>query len=121
MVTPGKLDGHIAANHRAKCTALRKHPHVNVDHEQANGQQRAGCMDDHGDETQPTELPGYVLGKPQDNATEQKQHATDHETPEEQFLPRVVAACRGHLLILVADIVLHRVKPSTVDVVEVHL
>src|SRR2546425_7778090 len=36
VVALGKGDGNIAANDRTKCSALRKHAHVDVDQKQAN-------------------------------------------------------------------------------------
>ena len=103
MVASGEFHGDITPNDGAECAALCKYTHVDVDHEQADGQQCAGSVGDDGNVAEPAQTPGNVFGEPQDQTAEEQQDTAQKEAPEQKLLPGVVAAGRGHLFVFIAD------------------
>src|SRR5208282_1851761 len=86
MVSPREFDGDITADDRAKRAALRENAHVDVDHEEADGKQRTGSMNDDGSVAEPAQTPGNVFGKPENGTAEEQQDAAEEKSPEEKLL-----------------------------------
>src|SRR5260370_530314 len=68
MVALGKSDGNIATNYRAERSALRKHTHVDVDQEQANGEERRGRVNENGKVAQEAEIQRDAFREPKNEA-----------------------------------------------------
>src|SRR5689334_9338618 len=101
MVALGEGDGNIPANDRAKCTALREHPHVNVNQEQANREKRRCGMNENRNVSQEAEIPRNVLREPQHGAGGKQRYRAPEKSPEEEFLSGVVTSRGRHLVVLV--------------------
>src|SRR5580704_2272013 len=81
MVSPRKFGGDIAADYGAKRTALRENTHIDMDEEEANGEQRAGSMKDDRSVAEPAKAPGYVFRKPEGHTAQQQKGAAYDEAP----------------------------------------
>src|ERR1700693_541263 len=77
LVGPGTR--HVAANDGPKSTALHRSNHIEVDDKKRDGGERTHRMHEHGDETQETQVPGNVLGEPENQAGKQKHDAVPEE------------------------------------------
>src|SRR5256885_15287045 len=64
VIALGKSDRNIAANDRAKCSALGKHAHIDVDQEQANREERRRGVNDNGNVSQGAKIPWDAFREP---------------------------------------------------------
>src|SRR3984893_18041876 len=67
-----KVFGYVAINDRVQGAALRENAHVDVNQEEANGEQRGGGVDQNGGVAEPAETPRDIFGEPQDETAEEQ-------------------------------------------------
>src|SRR5579864_384585 len=66
MIGPGARD--VAANHRAKRSALHSRAHIHMDDEERHREQEGNGVNKNGDLTHNVQIPGNVLRKPQNES-----------------------------------------------------
>src|SRR5258708_11903731 len=121
VITLRKSQRNVPADHAVKRAALRENSHVDVDHEISDQQQRRPRMHDNRNVSHPTQAPWQRFRKPQHYPGSQQENRPDKETPEEQFLPGVIAARRRHIVVFVTNVVGKSLPPRGIHGVEIHL
>src|SRR5208282_3122007 len=104
VVLLGPGTRHVAANDGAKSAAFHRSTHIDVDDKKRDGGERAYGMYEHSGEPQETQVPGNVLGEPQNQAGKQKQDAVPKEAPKQQLLAGVETIGGRNLIFFVANV-----------------
>src|SRR5215813_5113366 len=114
MMCAGPLSRHMAFDHCFEAARSHPQPHINVNDDRANGDQRSRRMDDSCKAEYPTNAKWHAFREPHDNPSQQQNNRAPEEDPIELLLSGIEAALRRHHLITIPDIVLDVLGPFAI-------